>query len=233
MRAAAPRLAWLSCSRLRSGWRWPSRRVAARTPLLVLLALLVVPTSALAQATPSVHTSGTFANGSSTVDFSDGSVTVNSVTVSSGTSLTANITVGDDASLGLHNVSVTTGSEQATEFVPGPLTVVSSAAALGGGPSIASISPTLGALGQTLDVAIVGQNTSFADGVSTASFSGSGITVQSTQVTDATHAPIRRFRTFALSKSEVALSKREVSGIRRRYTFNVWCSVLALRSRST
>jgi len=34
-------------------------------------------------------------------------------------------------------------------------------------------------------------------------------------VTDATHAPIRRFRTFALSKSEVALSKREVSGVRR------------------
>ena len=30
----------------------------------------------------------------------------------------------------------------------------------------------------------------------------------------ATHASIRRFRSFALSKSEVALSKREVSGVR-------------------
>ena len=175
-----------------------SNEVAMGTNVIVVGAAAAFPTvtsvqpSTVAQgSTVDIAITGastTFANGSSTVDFSDGSVTVNSVTVSSGTLLTANITVGDDASLGLHNVSVTTGSEQATEFVPGPLTVVSSAAALGGGPSIASISPTLGALGQTLDVAIVGQNTSFADGVSTASFSGSGITVQSTQVTDATHA---------------------------------------------
>jgi hypothetical protein len=33
-------------------------------------------------------------------------------------------------------------------------------------------------------------------------------------VTDAAHASIRRFYSFALSKSEVALSKREVSGVR-------------------
>jgi coenzyme PQQ precursor peptide PqqA len=32
--------------------------------------------------------------------------------------------------------------------------------------------------------------------------------------TDAAHASIRRFRSFALSKSEVALPKREVSGVR-------------------
>jgi coenzyme PQQ precursor peptide PqqA len=34
-------------------------------------------------------------------------------------------------------------------------------------------------------------------------------------VTDVTHASIRRFRSLALSKSEVALSKREVSGVWR------------------
>ncbi|MEH2556517.1 hypothetical protein V1286_004046 [Bradyrhizobium algeriense] len=33
-------------------------------------------------------------------------------------------------------------------------------------------------------------------------------------VTDATYTSIRRFRSFALSKSEVALPKREVSGVR-------------------
>ena len=33
-------------------------------------------------------------------------------------------------------------------------------------------------------------------------------------VTEATHASIRRFRSLALSKSEVALPKREVSGVR-------------------
>jgi coenzyme PQQ precursor peptide PqqA len=33
-------------------------------------------------------------------------------------------------------------------------------------------------------------------------------------VTDVVHASIRRFRSLALSKSEVALPKREVSGVR-------------------
>ncbi|MBU4392098.1 MAG: hypothetical protein KJ907_10650 [Actinobacteria bacterium] len=55
------------------------------------------------------------------------------------------------------------------------------------GPSIASVSPTSGRRGQTLDVSITGSNTSFAGGTSAAAF-GSGITVNSTTVTDATHA---------------------------------------------
>src|SRR5262249_59858939 len=88
--------------------------------------------------------SPTFANGSSTVDLSDANITINSVTVASPTSLTANVTVGPDATLGLHNVTVVTGGEFANESVPGPLTVVSSGAALGGGPSIASINPPAG-----------------------------------------------------------------------------------------
>src|SRR5262249_22578922 len=84
-----------------------------------------------------------FANGSSTVDFSDANITINSVTVAGPTALTANVTVGPDATLGLHDVSVVSGGEFAGESVPGPLTVVSSSAALGGGPSISSINPTV------------------------------------------------------------------------------------------
>ena len=55
------------------------------------------------------------------------------------------------------------------------------------GPSITSVSPSSGRRGQTLDVSITGSNTSFTGGTSVAAF-GSGITVNSTTVTDATHA---------------------------------------------
>ena len=56
------------------------------------------------------------------------------------------------------------------------------------GPSIALVNPTSGRRGQTLDVNIAGSDTSFANGISWAAFSGGGITVNSTTVTDATHA---------------------------------------------
>ena len=55
-------------------------------------------------------------------------------------------------------------------------------------PSITAITPTSATRGQTLNVSIVGSNTHFVNGTSTATFSGTGITVNSTTVTDATHA---------------------------------------------
>jgi len=55
------------------------------------------------------------------------------------------------------------------------------------GPSITSVSPGSEMQGQALDVSITGSNTSFTGGTSVAAF-GSGITVNSTTVTDATHA---------------------------------------------
>ncbi len=54
--------------------------------------------------------------------------------------------------------------------------------------SITGCAPVNGQRGQTLDVNIVGTNTLFQDGVSVATFSGAGITVNSTTVADATHA---------------------------------------------
>ena len=54
--------------------------------------------------------------------------------------------------------------------------------------AIASCNPTMGLQGQTLGVAIVGTGTHFANGTSNATFTGTGITVNSTTVTDPTHA---------------------------------------------
>jgi hypothetical protein len=54
--------------------------------------------------------------------------------------------------------------------------------------SIASCNPTWGAQTQTLDVAITGTQTNFVNGVSAATFSGTGITVNSTTVANATQA---------------------------------------------
>jgi len=55
-------------------------------------------------------------------------------------------------------------------------------------PTITAITPTSAYQGQTLNVNIVGQNTHFVNGPSATTFSGTGITVNSTTVTDATHA---------------------------------------------
>jgi hypothetical protein len=53
---------------------------------------------------------------------------------------------------------------------------------------ISSCDPAWGAQTQTLDVNITGVGSNFANGTSVASFSGTGITVNSTTVTNATHA---------------------------------------------
>ena len=59
---------------------------------------------------------------------------------------------------------------------------------LGTPPRITACDPVEGGQGQTLDVAITGTNTNFVNGSSVASFSGTGINVISTTVTNATHA---------------------------------------------
>ncbi|MCG2796675.1 MAG: hypothetical protein L6427_12610, partial [Actinomycetia bacterium] len=55
-------------------------------------------------------------------------------------------------------------------------------------PRITAVSPPAAARGETLDIEITGINTHFEDGVSQATFSGEGITVNSTTVIDATNA---------------------------------------------
>ncbi|OYW21524.1 MAG: hypothetical protein B7Z52_00740, partial [Burkholderiales bacterium 12-64-5] len=56
-------------------------------------------------------------------------------------------------------------------------------------PSLASVTPSNGAQGATIaSLAIVGTNTNFVQGTSVLTFSGTGITVNTLTVTDATHA---------------------------------------------
>ena len=59
---------------------------------------------------------------------------------------------------------------------------------LGPPGNITSVSPVKGSHGQTLDVAITGNGTHFVNGVSQAVFSGAGIVVNSTAVSDPLHA---------------------------------------------
>ncbi len=61
----------------------------------------------------------------------------------------------------------------------------------GGVTRISSVTPSWAGQGETMNVNIVGIATNFQNGVSAAQFSGGGITVNSTTVTDATHATAR------------------------------------------
>ncbi|MHB8895458.1 MAG: DUF5719 family protein, partial [Candidatus Geothermincolia bacterium] len=121
-----------------------------------------------------------FQAGVSAATFSGTGITVNSTTVTDQTHATANVSVGAGAALGARNVNVITGAETPAALAGG-FTVNAA-------PSITSISPTYSSQGMTINVAIVGTNTHFQAGVSAATFSGTGITVNSTSVTNATHA---------------------------------------------
>ena len=114
--------------------------------------------------------------GQTQVDLGTG-VTVNSVTVQNATSLTVQLTVDVNATPGIRNLTVTSGSE-----------VVSASNVFtvnAGIPVIQSLAPVMGQLGQTLPVTITGQFTHFVQGTSQVSF-GSGITVNSATVASST-----------------------------------------------
>lgn len=104
-----------------------------------------------------------------TASFSNAGVVVNSTTFVDNNTLKANVTVSSAAATGTSNVTVTNSDSQA-----GTGTGIFSVAA---GPTVASASPLQGGQGSTLDVTITGTN--FDNGAS-ASFSDTGITVNST-----------------------------------------------------
>ena len=119
-----------------------------------------------------------FAQGTSQVSFGSG-ITVNSVSVASVTSLTAQISITPGAALGLRTVTVTTGSEVAS--LPNGFTVEA------GTPVLLTVGPNTGTQGQqNLSVAIAAQFTNFVQDATTASF-GSGIAVNAVTVADSTH----------------------------------------------
>ncbi len=97
-------------------------------------------------------------------------ITVNSTTVSSATSLTANITITGTAATGARGFSVGNSNSQ-TFTVNNPA------------PTITSMNPIAGNVGQTLDMVFTGTN--FFSDATTVNF-GSGITVNSITVTSTT-----------------------------------------------
>ncbi len=99
--------------------------------------------------------------------------------MTSGTTATANISIAGNAAAGTRTVTLTTGAE--VGMLANGFTVT-------GVPAITSVSPNSGQAGQTLtSVTIVGLNTHFVQGTTTASF-GAGITVNSLTVTSGTTA---------------------------------------------
>jgi hypothetical protein len=122
-----------------------------------------------------------FAQGVSQAAFSGAGITVNSTTVNDATHATANITIAADAPPGFRDVNVVTGSDVPSPLQGGFAVEVSE-------PVIKACSPTEIDQGHTIDLHIMGSGTHFVQGSSQATISGTGITVNSTTVHDATHA---------------------------------------------
>jgi hypothetical protein len=121
-----------------------------------------------------------FIGGTSVASFSGTGITVNSTTINSPASATANITIAADAPLTFRDVIITTGGEVATAL--SAFQVLPQIAV----PNILAVVPGQGQRGQTLNVAITAENTNFNNGVTAVSFSGTGVTVNSTTVTSQT-----------------------------------------------
>ncbi len=109
-------------------------------------------------------------------------IAVRSMYVVGAEEIRATISVSDVAPVGPRDVNVLTPGETPGELTAG-FTVVAP-----GVPRIASVAPRGAAQGSRLTVNVVGQNTHFVQGRSRVTFSGSGIKVNSTRVTDVSHA---------------------------------------------
>ncbi len=149
----------------------------------------VLPASAPPGKTLSVTITGVFSNffqGSTVATFGpDISVggaaagALGPVTVLSATTATAQIALASNATPGVREVDVRTGSERA---------VLPAGFAVSGGPVLTQVNPNTGQQGQqNLSVSLTGQFTHFVQGTTAASF-GAGITVASLTVSSATSA---------------------------------------------
>ena len=152
--------------------------------------LAVVPSSQVQGWTGTVTLTGKFTDfntttgcspNCTTANFGTG-ITVNSVTASSATSIQANITVQPTTTLGYRNVTVTTGSEavsftNAFQVTIGPAAIV------------AALNPDSGAQNQSYNVLVVGSQSHFLQGTTTANF-GPYINVTGVTVSDLLHATV-------------------------------------------
>jgi bacillolysin len=120
-----------------------------------------------------------FVQGQTSVGLGAG-ITINSVTVTDATHATAMISIAPDAAVGARDVLVTTGGEVAAK---------SNGFTVTRAPLIRLVSPNRGMRGLFMSIAVTGQFTHFAQGVTTASL-GTDITVTLLTVHDATHATL-------------------------------------------
>jgi hypothetical protein len=141
----------------------------------------ISPTSASQGDTAAINVVGAstnFVNSTTVCTMSGTGITINSTTVSDSTHGVCNATLSGGATLGLRSLTMTTTSEVATGTnvftVNSPI-------------SITGVLPEDSRQGNVLAIAVVGSGTHFSNGTSVCSFSGSGITVGSTTVADATH----------------------------------------------
>jgi len=133
----------------------------------------VIPDQADPGATLDVTITGIYFNNAIAVELGY-KITVNSITVDSDTQITASITIASDAPTGTRNVLVVT--LEGTEYLYSPRLLDSFLVGASPSiPSIASISPDRGNLGQTLNVTITGTNFT---GASTVRL-GTGVNVNS------------------------------------------------------
>ena len=114
----------------------------------------------------------------STVSFGGG-IVVGTVTVLNNQSLTANISVPATTAPGSYSATVTTNGEVVT--LPNAFAVAAAT------PHLTGVTPTSGAQGQTLDVAITGQFTTFTALPAPTFNFGPNIAVNTVAVTDDTH----------------------------------------------
>jgi hypothetical protein len=139
----------------------------------------VQPPSGQRQATMEVVVLGSnYVRETTTADFGPG-ITINSVTVTSDTSLVANISIGENAELGPRSVSVSNpapGGGIATR--PNAFAVEEANPR----PTISSVTPATGRQRETIEVVIAGSN--FRSDLTSVSF-GAGISVEAVEVASA------------------------------------------------
>jgi hypothetical protein len=143
--------------------------------------LSIAPASGVQGKTTNVTITGqgtSFTQGVTSISAGVG-ITAGNIVVASPISLTADLTIAPGAALGLSSVTVTTFTESLT---------LTNAFNVLARPIVQSILPNTAARTQTLDLTITGAGTNFAQGVTTVTFSGAGITLNSVTVTSKTLA---------------------------------------------
>jgi YVTN family beta-propeller protein len=139
------------------------------------LASVSPSTGAQGFSVPVTLTGTNFVAGATAITVGGTGVTVTSVAVSGGTSMTATFVIDPAAPTGPRNVSVTNASGTSNAVV---FTITSSA------PTLTSVSPSTGAQGFSVPVTLTGTN--FVLGATTITFSESGVTATLPSVSNST-----------------------------------------------